>query len=64
MQCPVSIVIARNKYFGLSHVGFGRRSLVRSLKVVMVISVILHHQQCYIFREIKQENTKWTAAVV
>jgi len=30
----------------------------------MVISVSLNHQQCYNFRKIQQENTKWTGAVV
>ena len=37
----------KHKHFGLSHVRFGRRSLVKSVKVVIVISVSLHHQQCY-----------------
>jgi hypothetical protein len=41
-----------------------RRSLVKSVNVVMVISVSLHYQQCYNFRKIQQENAKCTGAVV
>jgi len=64
MQCPIFIIIARNKHFGLSHVKLGRRSLVKSVKVGMVISVSPHHQQCYNFCKIQQEDAKWTGAVI
>ena len=60
MQCPILIVSARNTHFGLSHVRLGQRSLVKSVKVVMVVSVSLHHQQCYNFLKIQQENAKCT----
>jgi hypothetical protein len=63
MQSPICIVSERHKHFGLSR-QVERRSLVKSVKVVMVISVSLHHQQCYNFRKIHQENAKWTGAVV
>jgi hypothetical protein len=32
--------------------------------VVKVVSVSLHHQQCDKFRKIRQENTKWTGAII
>ena len=57
MQCPICIVSARNTSISiLSHVRLWRRSLVKSAKVVMVISVSLPHQQCYNFRKIQQET--------
>ena len=36
----------KHKLIGVSHVRYGRRSLVKSVMVVMVISVSLHNQQC------------------
>ena len=65
MQCPICIVSARNTSISASVTsGCGSRSLFKSVKVVMVISVSLHHQQCYNFHKIQQENTKWTGAVI
>ena len=58
------MVTARNKHFSLSHVKWGQRSLIKSVKVVMVLSVSLHHQRCYNFCKIQQEIAKWTGAVV
>ena len=54
----------KHKRFSLSHVSEGRRSLVNSVKVVTVVSVSLHHQQCDNFHKIQQENAKWTVAII
>ena len=54
----------KHKHFGLSNVRKGRRSLVKSVKEVVVVSVSLHHQQCDNFRKIQLENAKWIGAVI
>ena len=40
----------------------GQRSVVNSVRVVVVVSLSLHHQQCDNFHKIQQENAKWTAS--
>lgn len=51
----------RKKYqhFGLSYVIEGRRSGVNSVKVVVVVYLSHHYQQCDNFHNIQQENAKW-----
>jgi hypothetical protein len=64
MQCPICNVTARNTSISASVTsGWGKGPLVKSVQVVMVLSVSLHHQQCYDFRKIQQQNAKWTGAV-
>ena len=53
----------KHKHFDLSHVREGQRSVVNSVKVAVVASLSLHHQQCDKFLKIQQES-KWTAAVI
>ena len=65
IQCPILTVIARNTSISASVTsGWGGRSLVKSVKLVMAVSVSLHHQQCYNFRKKQLENAKWTGAGV
>ena len=64
MQCPICIVVTRNKHFSFSNVREEQRSLTKSVKVVMVVPVSLHNQQCDNFRKIQQETAKWTGAVI
>ena len=54
----------KHKHFDFSHVRGARRSVVNSVKVAVVASLSLHHQQCYNFHKMQQENAKWTAAVI
>jgi len=44
--------------------GRGEGPLVNSVKVVMVVSVSLHHQQCDNFCKIQQKNAKWSGAII
>jgi len=55
---------SKHKHFGLSHIRLWRRSLIKSVKVAMVVSVCLNLQQSYNFRKIQQENAKWNGAVI
>jgi hypothetical protein len=48
----------------LSHVREVRRSIINSVKVALVVSLSLHHQQCDNFHKIPKENTKWIGAVI
>jgi hypothetical protein len=46
MQCPLVNFIARNKTISASVTsGWGQSSVVNSVKVAMVVSFSLHHQQ-------------------
>ena len=44
----------KHKHFGLSHFRLGQRSFVKSIKVVILVSLGLVHQQCDNFRKIQQ----------
>jgi hypothetical protein len=54
----------QHKHFGLSYVRLGRRSLVKSVHVPMIISVSLHHKQYDKLCEIQHESTKWNTAII
>ena len=64
MPCPICIVNARDKRFGFSNVRFRRGSIVKSVYVIMVVSVSLHYQQSDNFCKIQKKNTNWTGAVI
>ena len=66
--CPVCIVHLfcyrkKHKQFGLGRVREGRRSFVNSVKMVVVVSRSIHRHYFNIFRDILQENAKWTGAI-
>jgi len=64
MQCSICIVIARNASILASFTlgrGEGPSSMV---KVAVVVSRSLLHQQCYNFRKTQQESAKQTGAVI
>jgi len=54
----------KHKHFSLSRVWEGWRSILKSVKVAVVVSVSLHHQQCDNFHKMRQENSKWTGAII
>jgi len=54
----------KHKHFGVCRFREGRQSVVNTVKVAVVDSISLHHQQCEIFIKIKGENVMWTGAVI
>jgi len=54
----------KHKHFSLSHVREGRRFVVNSVKVAVVVSLTLHHQQCDNFHKIQKENAKCIGTVI
>ena len=54
----------KHKHFCFSNVRFRRGSIVKSVCLVMVVAVSLHHQQTDNFCKIQKKNSKWTWAVI
>jgi hypothetical protein len=54
----------KHKHFGFSNVMFRRRSIVKSVYVVLIVAVSFHHQQTDNFCKIQKKNAKWTWAVI
>ena len=54
----------KHKHFDFSNVRFRRGSIVKSVYVVMLVAVSLHHQHSDNFYKIQKENAKWTGAVI
>ena len=54
----------KHKHFCFSNVRFRRGSIVKSVCVILVVAVSLHHQQSDNFCEIQKKNAKWTGAVI
>jgi len=54
----------KKRNFGLIHVREGRMSVVNSVKVAVVVSRSLLHEQCDNFCKTQQENAKRTGAVI
>ena len=51
-------------YFGLSYIGLGRVSVVKTVHSPVIISVSLHHRQCDSLCEIWHGNTKWPRSII
>ena len=54
----------KHKQVGFSNVRFRRGSIVKSVYIIMVVTVSLHHQQSDNFCKIQYKNAKWTGAVI
>ena len=54
----------KHKHFCFSNVRFRRGSIVKSVCLVVVVAVSLHHQQTDNFCKIQKKNSKWTWAVI
>ena len=54
----------KHKHLGFSNVRFRRRSIVKSVCVIVVVAVSLHHQQSDNFCKIQKKNAKWIGAVI
>jgi len=53
----------KHQHFGLTYVREGRRFVVNSVKVAVVVSLSHHHQQCDNFHNTQQEDAKWIGTV-
>lgn len=63
-NAPFALLLKKRKHFSRSHVRHGRRSVVSSAQVAVVVSLSLPHQQCDNFHNILQDNAKWTGALI
>jgi len=54
----------KHKYLGFSNVRFRRGSIVKSVYVIVVVAVSLHHQLSDNFCKIQKKNAKWTGAII
>ena len=54
----------KRKHFGLIHVREGRRYVVNSVEVTVVVSLSHLHQQCDNFPKTQQENVKRSGVVI
>jgi hypothetical protein len=54
----------KHKYFGCIGIRYRRGSIMNSVYVVVVVPIILHHQQSDDFCKIQKKNAKWTGVVI
>ena len=54
----------KHKHLGFSNVRFRKGSIVKSVYVIVVVVVSLHHQQSDKFCKIQKKKAKWTAAAI
>jgi hypothetical protein len=54
----------KHKHFGLSSIVLGRRSIVKTDKAPVIISVSLHHKEYDNLCEIQHKNAEWCRAII
>jgi hypothetical protein len=63
-MCHLHRQCQKDRHSGFSNVRFRRRCSFKSVCVIVVLTVSLHHQQSDNFCKIQKKNAKWTWAVI
>jgi hypothetical protein len=61
---PFVLSVPKTQHFGFSNIRFRRRPSFKSVYVIVVVAVGLHHQQSDNFCKIQKENAEWTWTVI